>query len=446
MRCLLVSRGFPPTGRWGSEHYTLVLARGLAASGIEVEALHPVRTAGPRGAIRTRMREGFRVHELAAPPHASKRLVHAYEDPELESAFEHVLDTTRPDLVHFNYLLWGLSARLPELCRARGIPSVLTLTDFGLLCHRGQMFDARLQPCGGPHPAARCASCIREPSRYDGSALEVFAKRYVGGALALAGGLGVVVTTADVQAREACMRRAMEALDHFIAPSAAFERVFLAAGVPREKLTRLLYAVDEEALAVARPEPRGPRVRIGYLGQFAPHKSPGTLLDAVEILEHRLPESVEPWDVLFYGEGVAGRHARYPAEVFGRVHSERVFVCRPFDPLDLPRVLAALHAVVVPSRWMENAPLTVLQARAAGVPIIASDVEGIREFVEPGVHGILFPPGNALALADALREVILRRLVRTPHPSAPMSLDEHLRQITALYARLVESRRPAVIA
>jgi glycosyltransferase involved in cell wall biosynthesis len=95
---------------------------------------------------------------------------------------------------------------------------------------------------------------------------------------------------------------------------------------------------------------------------------------------------------------------------------------------------------------MENAPLTVLQARAAGVPILASDVEGIREFVEPGVHGILFPPGNALALADALREVILRRLVRTPHPSAPMSLEEHLRKITTLYAQLIASHGSREIA
>ena len=63
----------------------------------------------------------------------------------------------QPDLVHFTYLIWGLSTRLPLVCRERGTPTIVTLTDFGLLCHRGQMYDWRLERCFGPHSAADCA-------------------------------------------------------------------------------------------------------------------------------------------------------------------------------------------------------------------------------------------------------------------------------------------------
>jgi phosphatidyl-myo-inositol alpha-mannosyltransferase len=47
-----------------------------------------------------------------------------------------------------------------------------------------------------------------------------------------------------------------------------------------------------------------------------------------------------------------------------------------------------------------------VEAMAAGVPVVASDIEGYREVVRPGVDGILTPPGDPLALADAVRQVL----------------------------------------
>ena len=97
--------------------------------------------------------------------------------------------------------------------------------------------------------------------------------------------------------------------------------------------------------------------------------------------------------------------------------------------------LGSLSAVVLPSEWDENAPLTVLQARAAGVPLVASDVPGVREVLEHGVHGLLVPPGDSEALADALRLVILGR-GPTPPSGAPLGLDAHLDTVEGLYAEL----------
>ncbi len=103
--------------------------------------------------------------------------------------------------------------------------------------------------------------------------------------------------------------------------------------------------------------------------------------------------------------------------------------------------MAETDALVVPSIWMENAPLTVLQARAAGVPVIASDVSGIREVMEPGVHGVLVPPGDEGALADAMRSAILAGPTRyTPDPV--VGYTEHLDQIEALYGERTELMTP----
>jgi glycosyltransferase involved in cell wall biosynthesis len=349
-------------------------------------------------------------------------------------------------VVHCTYLLWGLSVRLPSAARRAGIPSVLTLTDYGLLCHRAQMVDWRLERCGGPHPPAVCARCIRAPSRFELGTLTRPVRRAAGEALAALGGFGRVPTAADLALREAAVREALEAVAVLIAPTRALAEVFVRAGVARERIAELVYAIDEAPLAAARAVPAGVPA-IGFLGQFAPHKGLATLLAAVEIMRARLPESVMPWEVRLYGSPSGGRHRRYwpsLAERVRRAGPPRLSVMPAFPASDAPRVLAELSAVALPSIWDENAPLVALQARAAGVPVLGSSVPGIREVIEHGVHGQLVPPGDAAALADALRELLIAGRRRTDAPGLPLGLGEHVERLEAIYERALG--RPASLA
>jgi glycosyltransferase involved in cell wall biosynthesis len=75
----------------------------------------------------------------------------------------------------------------------------------------------------------------------------------------------------------------------------------------------------------------------------------------------------------------------------GRIPGEEV------DTL-LSRALAA----VVPSRWHENMPLSVLEAFAAGVPVVATDLGGLPELISPGEDGVIIPADDPEALAVAL--------------------------------------------
>jgi glycosyltransferase involved in cell wall biosynthesis len=77
----------------------------------------------------------------------------------------------------------------------------------------------------------------------------------------------------------------------------------------------------------------------------------------------------------------------------------------------LPR--AALHALVregsvvaVPSRWFENQPMTVLEAFACGVPVVASSLGGLPELVQSEADGLVMPPNDVDALADALTAML----------------------------------------
>lgn len=433
MRILVVSNGYPPRGSYGTEFYTQELVLGLRRRGHTLAVLHPERSgARPRYTLEEVREEGIPVYLLHNPGDPRKRFASSYRDEEVERAFDGLLARLAPDVVHFTYLLWGLSLRLPEVAARRGIASVATLTDYGLLCHRGQMFDWRLENCHGPHPPEVCARCVRMAAAHDHAPLVLGLKRSAASVLAAAGGLGRVVVSADLAAREREVRRLFTHLARAIAPTRHLGEVFARAGFPGERLVELCYAFDESSYRVRAPRAAGAAVRFAFLGQFAPHKGLATLLAAGRELARREP--ARPFELVLFGGASGARHRHYWPALEGGLAAAHARVAPAFLPREAARVLADFDALVAPSEWDENAPLAVLQARAAGLPVIASDVPGIAEVLAVPAHGRLVPPGDAGALAGALRAVLVGELRGPLAPGLALPLEEHLARLESILA------------
>jgi glycosyltransferase involved in cell wall biosynthesis len=113
---------------------------------------------------------------------------------------------------------------------------------------------------------------------------------------------------------------------------------------------------------------------------------------------------------------------------------------------DVPSVLAALDVAVLSSDY-EGIPLSLLEFMDAGKPIVATKVGGVPEVVEDGVHGLLVPPRDESALADAVGRLLLdtelasrlgaqaRERCRTE-----FSLDRTVERLQELYERLHSAR------
>jgi len=122
-----------------------------------------------------------------------------------------------------------------------------------------------------------------------------------------------------------------------------------------------------------------------YAGRLSPEKGVEVAAEAARMAGVEL---------LVAGTGPSEQalRSRYPEIRFlGFVDAERI-----------ASLLDGARGAVVPSLWFENAPLSVLEPMARGVPVVASRIGGIPEMIDSGVDGILVEPGDVAALADAM--------------------------------------------
>jgi len=105
----------------------------------------------------------------------------------------------------------------------------------------------------------------------------------------------------------------------------------------------------------------------------------------------------------------------------------------PLPPRAVSEKLATARALVLGSTWPENAPLVVLEARAAGCPVVAPNIGGLPEIIHPGRDGLLYEAGSIDDLEAAISEVCSRRW---DNIEPPPTLETHMDELETLYRAL----------
>ncbi len=158
MRILFVVHGFPPEATGGTELYAAGLAQALWRRGHDIVVLaRDARPDEPEYRVRRDRVGEVAVVRVNHTFRDATSFEHTYRNERIDAIAGALLDEERPDLVHAHHLTC-LSTGIAAQCAARGIPLVLTLNDYWLMCHRGQLLDLDLARCDGPE-AERCAAC-----------------------------------------------------------------------------------------------------------------------------------------------------------------------------------------------------------------------------------------------------------------------------------------------
>jgi GT2 family glycosyltransferase/glycosyltransferase involved in cell wall biosynthesis len=415
MRILLVAHGFPPGAMGGTEIYTHDLARALAArTGDEVGVF--AREADAARAdfdVRSDQRAAIGVTFVNNLFRTCRSFEETYRSPAIRRIGAAVLDEFRPDVVHVQHFTC-LSTELVYEFAARRIPTIVTLNDYWLICHRGQLIDLDYQPCDGPYPAG-CPRCIGAPGvagavGYRAASLvrglEARLPEAPAGWLRRARSMGQRAAeqapgAADESAKRlAHMREIAGAVDHFLAPSRTLRARFLDFGIPADRISYRTQGIDQTGFAEAA-RTTGDRLRVGFMGSLLVTKAPHLLLEAFA----GLPQGSASLQI--FGS-YAGYHGddRYRATLEPLIAATDLARFGPIAHAEVPSALASIDVLVVPSIWLENAPFVIREAFAAGVPVVASNFGGMAEMVEHERNGLLFQVGDAADLRRALQRLI----------------------------------------
>jgi glycosyltransferase involved in cell wall biosynthesis len=167
----------------------------------------------------------------------------------------------------------------------------------------------------------------------------------------------------------------------------------------------------------------GDDVLVVSVGRLERQKNPGMLVNAIE--------SIPNAKLLLVGQG------RLRADLEGR---DRVRLLGVRD--DIPDILAAADIFALASDW-EGLPLAIIEAMAAGLPVVATSVGCVPEVVQHGKTGLLIPRGDQVALITALRELAGSRLLRREMGAAArkrslsFSIDAMVVAYEQLFSRLL---------
>ena len=470
LRILQLVHGLPPDRAGGTETYAWQLSRALAARGPEVEVLAATKDLARADlSLASVEREGVLVHSLA------NNLLHedfrsTWDDPRVAAALAGFVRERDFHLVHVQHLI-HLGSALPGLWKARGAQVAMTLHDYWSVCARhGQ----RLRPDGGlctEVETSRCGSCLLDFAHNQGRLerrvlpLARVLKRATGLDIAPAarrakaflarhpsaprGAKGGAMIGAEDAARAAALARQVverntalrerlgASVARFFAPSRfLLERAVVDGGLPRERIEHLPFGIDLPPVAPRAERAPGAPIVVGFLGARIRAKGPDLLLRAWAALDG---EARARGELRLRGSDQS--EAAYQAELRSLARATGARLEGALSRAGVAAFLAECDLLVVPSRWWENAPLVVQEARAARVPLLVAGHGGLAEFVEPGVDGWHFAPGSIEDLRAALARVLSGELDTkrlAPRPVPPFAW--HVDQLEARYRDLVAGR------
>lgn len=182
----------------------------------------------------------------------------------------------------------------------------------------------------------------------------------------------------------------------FISPSIFLKKKLIEFGLPQSQITYIPNFVDTSEFV--------PRYNPGkyflFLGRLSPEKGIPTLIKAfMKIASKKISLYVA-------GEGPARNQIESMAAADSRIRFTGYL-----SGEKLKETIRNALAVIVPSEWYENAPISILEALAFGKPVVGARIGGIPEMIDEGVNGYLFEPGNVDNLKEKL-EIILSMPVR----------------------------------
>ncbi|MGO4620490.1 glycosyltransferase family 4 protein [Ensifer sp. 2YAB10] len=282
---------------------------------------------------------------------------------EAQRNIDRLIQSVRPSIAHAHNVYHHLSPAIFSTLKQAGIPVVMTAHDLKLACPSYKMLRV----------GAVCEDCR------GGHVYNVLRHRCIKGELTLS----AVVFAETLVHRALGLYR--NQVDRIVVPSKFYVEKLVEWGWPRERMVHIPNFVDVDDYSDQWTEGD----YFVFAGRLAPEKGLGTLIRAAASSRQRL---------VIAGTGPEEAMLRQLAEQTGA----DVTFAGYLSGQALHRMIGEARALVLPSEWYENAPISVLESYALGRPVIGASIGGIPEMIREGETGMTARSGDADDLARVL--------------------------------------------
>jgi glycosyltransferase involved in cell wall biosynthesis len=274
-----------------------------------------------------------------------------------------LMDRERPDIAHFHNTFPLISPSAFYACAEAGVPVVQTLHNYRLLCPAAKLL----------RDGSVCEACVGRTVAWRGVLHACY--RESRAATAVAASMLAVHRAAGTWRTK---------VDAYIALSEFARQKFIAGGLPADRImVKPNFVATDPA----------PRTQAGdyalFVGRLSEEKGPQLLLSAWRGLAGKIPLRIAGDGPLL--EGLSREIREMPSphiELLGRR-----------TPDEVQGLMQRARFLVFPSVWYEGFPMTVAEAFAGGLPVVASRLGSMAEIVRDGVTGLHFEAGNVVDLA-----------------------------------------------
>ena len=356
--------------RGGADKYFIDLSIELEKQGHEVAIFsmhHPKNLASyytKYFVSRFSFNEGSKLNFLKAPA----RIIYSLE---AKRKFKKLVNDFKPDIIHIHNIYHQISPSILDIASDYKIPVVMHLHDYKLICPNYQLF-VNGKTCEDCNPKKYC-NCIKK---------KCFKKSLAKSMLA----------ALEMYIHHSVLKIYEKNINTFIAPSRFMKEKLISFAWPENKIKVVINPFSSELLNEGDTQNTQEEDYLLYYGRLSGEKGLKTLIEAASLTSSSLK---------FAGVGPEEENLKKLAASL----NVKVDFLGFKSGEELKSIILNAKAVVIPSIWYENMPLSLIEALNLGKLVIASNIGGIPEIIKHEQNGLLFKAGDQNDLASKIQDL-----------------------------------------
>ena len=361
MKILIVNKFLYPVG--GAETYMFKLGEYLSSKGIEIQyfGMEDERNivGNDKGVYVKKI--DFKSAKITDKIFYPFKLIYSFE---ARNKIASVLDDFKPDIVHMNNINFQLTPSIIYEIRRRKIPIVQTVHDPQISCPNHRLYNENEERI--------CDKCL------NGKYINCFKEKCLKNSRMASG-------IATIESYYYHKRNTYNLIDKYICPSEFISEIIKAGGIEEPRI-EVLYNFSDNIEEVSLDNLKKDYVL--YFGRLSTEKGIKTLLSACEKLTNI--------NFVIAGDGPLKKD-------INKLSNVKFLGFKSGDELN--KLIKEARFSVYPSEWYENCPLSVIESKNLGTPVIVSDLGGAKELIKDGVTGLVFKGGEKQQLINSIERL-----------------------------------------